>query len=145
MKITKVVEIETSPEKVFDLISNVEDFSSYSSLIKGVKKLTPNRYRWTAEIAGISFEWDAAITQFERPVNLGWSSVKGLKISGTYNLKAIDGGTRVYFTMEYHLPIHILDRLTEPLIENLLQSVAQEVLTNVKRRLKENGMKNEKP
>jgi uncharacterized membrane protein len=141
MKITKVVDIQSSPEKVFDLISMVEDFFSYSTLIKEVKKLAPKKYRWTVEIAGISFEWDAVITQFERPVKFGWSSVKGLKNSGAYKLRAVDGGTRVYFTMEYHLPLGILDRLAGSLMENFMESVAQEVLTNVKRRLEGKGMK----
>ncbi|MBF8250800.1 MAG: hypothetical protein HW382_428 [Deltaproteobacteria bacterium] len=42
--IKRTIKIAAKPEDIFDLISKVEDFPQYSSLIAYVKKFRPNKY-----------------------------------------------------------------------------------------------------
>jgi len=133
--IEKTVAIKASPEKVFDLIARVEDFTKYSSLIKEISAIGPKTYHWIVNIHGIEFEWDGRVVEMIKPRKFVWQSIKGIQNSGSYTLESVKDGTRVTFSMEYHLPSAILERLAEIIAGGFMERMASEILENVKKEL----------
>ena len=133
--IAEMVDIKAAPEKVFDLIARPEDFPKYSRLVKKVTATGSAIYHWIINIYGIELEWDAKVVEMVRPKRFAWKSIKGIQNSGSYRLKPIEGGTRVAFSMEYHLPNVILEKLAEIFAEGFMQEMASEILENVKKEL----------
>lgn len=130
--VERVVEIKASPDKVFDLIARPEGFCEYSSLVKEVTSVGEATYHWVAGIYGIEVEWYARVVEKTKPERFAWQSIKGVQNSGSYTLKPIKGGTRVIFSMEYHLPNAILEKLAEVLAGDFIEKMASELLENVK-------------
>lgn len=133
--VRKIVDIKADPEKVFDLIANVENFSQYSSLVKKITAIGPLAYHWVVNIYGIELEWDAKVFEFIKPKKFAWQSVRGVHNSGFYVLEPIKDGTRVVFFMEYLLPNAVLERLAQVLASGFMETMADELLENVKKAL----------
>src|SRR3989338_2217151 len=133
--ITEVVYIKAAPEKVFDLIARPEDFPKYSRLVKKVTATESAIYHWLVNIYGIELEWDAKVVEMVRPKRFAWKSIKGIQNAGSYRLEPIEGGTRVAFSMEYHLPSAIMERLVEVIAGGFMEKMAFELLENVKKEL----------
>jgi uncharacterized membrane protein len=133
--IARTAVIRAAPEAVFDLIARVEDFARYSRAIRAVHAVGPNRYRWVVRAAGLELEWEASVTESERPRRFAWRSLRGLENGGCFDLHPAPGGTEVRFTMSYRLANPLLERLIEPLTAPIMQRVAGEMLDEVRRRL----------
>ncbi|MBI3399479.1 MAG: SRPBCC family protein, partial [Deltaproteobacteria bacterium] len=133
--IKKVIDIKAAPEKVFDLIARVEDFSKYSSLIKKVAAIGPKTYHWVVNIYGIEFEWDAKVIEAIKPKRFVWQSIKGAQNSGSYILESVNHGTRVTFSMEYHLSGAIVEKLAEVIAGGFMEKMVSEILENIKKEL----------
>lgn len=133
--IQEAVEIKAPAEAVFDLIVNVKDFALYTGLIKEIKLISSSTYRWTVRVDGITLDWDATITECERPKRFGWRSIRGIENRGTYDLQATPDVTRVVFTMEYRLANRLVEATVAPLVEPLIRRVSADILNAVKDRL----------
>lgn len=133
--IQETVEIKAPPEDVFDLVVKVKDFALYTGLIKEIKLISGSTYRWTVRVNGITLDWDATITECERPKRFGWRSIRGIENRGTYDLQATPDGTRVAFTMEYRLANPFMETAVAPLVEPLIRRVGSDILNAVKERL----------
>jgi uncharacterized membrane protein len=133
--ISRTVTIGADIEKVFDLISHVEELPLYTDFLTEVRKINGQTYRWVARIQGITLSWDSVITEYQRPVRLAWRSIRGLQNSGAYTFARAMQGTTVTMLMELHLPSKMLERLTAPLVQPLSNSIATQILARVKRRL----------
>lgn len=133
--IKKVVEIKASPDMVFDLIARPEDFSKYSSLIKKVTAAGTAAYHWVVSIYGIEFEWDARVIESIKPKRFAWQSIKGVQNSGSYTLEPAKNGTRVAFSMEYHLSSAVMEKLAHIFASGFMEKMASEILDNVKKEL----------
>lgn len=131
--IKKTVDIKASLEKVFDLIARPEDFSKYSSLVKKVTAIGPLTYHWIVDVHGIKFEWDAKVVELIKPKRFAWQSITGVQNSGSYALEPIGNGTRVTFSMEYHLTNIILEKLAQLMADGYMERMASEILENVKK------------
>jgi uncharacterized membrane protein len=130
------LDIQAPPEKIFDLISRVEEFKNFSKLIRDVRTLSPKRFFWRAEYLGISFEWESDITVFERPERFAWESTSGIYTSGSYTLRPSNGGTCVEFKMEFNLPRRLTDIFSAPALTRIMTTVHREVLESIKKELK---------
>ncbi len=126
--LVKKVFIDAPPSKVFDLISDVESFSRYSSLIKDIRMTSPGVYHWRVEILGITLEWDSVIVECKKPERFAWRSTSGIYNTGSYTLRQVDNGTEVTFRMEYHFKGGFLNNLTAPLISQITSMVTEELL-----------------
>ena len=132
--ITKRLFIRASPERVFDLISDVEHFPHYSKHIKEVKLISPGKYAWRVEFFSKSFTWKANVKS-DPPKSYTWQSTTGIYNAGSYMLEPLGEGTSVVFKMEYHMPFSLLDKITGPIVEGLMKSISSELITKVKSEL----------
>lgn len=133
--ISQSVTINADVETVFDLISRVEEFPLYASMLKEVREIDHHTYRWVARVRGLTVSWNSVITEFHRPTRLAWRSTRGFKNSGTYRLTKIREGTRVELTIEYNFQGGLLDGLMETLVFPLARAAAASILAKVKARL----------
>jgi len=136
-KVSYEISISAPPEKVFDIISGVEDFAKYSSLIKEIKRLNGKRFLWKIEVFGIPLTWEAEVTESKKPEIFRWRSVKGVYNAGSYSLKPSGKGTAVRFEMQYTIPIKIIEEITYPIISPIIKDVYAELLANIRKELEE--------
>ncbi len=134
--IERTAPIRAAPEAVFDLISRVEDFPQYCRVIRAVRALGHDAWRWTIRVAGFELEWDAVVTEeTRRPWHFAWRSIRGVENSGSFDLRPVAGGTEVRLAMSYRLSSPLLERLVDAVAAPLMQRVAGELLEHVRRRL----------
>jgi len=134
---SQTVEIRASPEAVFDIISQVENFSQYTKLIKSISKIKEKTYHWKAHLGAFPIEWDAVILEEYRPWRFAWHSIKGFQNSGSYTLTPTPEGTSICFEMEYHLKTSFMEKALSPLSDRYIKKLSQEILSAIKNRLEE--------
>ena len=135
--ISKTVVIHASPEDVYDLIARVEDFVLYSSMIREIRHTSPDTYHWRVQIAGFPLEWNAVITERERPRRLAWRTITGMHNAGSYTLAPVEAGTEVSFVMQYELPELFAEMVLAPVLDPLVQHMETNILEAIKRRLEQ--------
>lgn len=135
--LSRTVRIAAPPERVFDLVSDVEGFSRHSTFIREIRQTEPGVYRWRVELLGITFSWDSVVSEKRRPERFSWRSREGIFNRGTYELTPVEGGTEVSFRMEYRLTGKTLEMILAPMLDQLISVVATELLYHVKREIEE--------
>ncbi len=130
--ISESVTINADIDTVFDLISRVEEFPLYVSMLKEVREIGHHTYRWVAQARGLTLDWDSVITEFHRPTCLTWRSIRGFNNSGTYRLMRIPEGTRVELTIEYSFDGGLFNGLMEALVIPLTRAATASILARVK-------------
>ncbi|MDT8318313.1 MAG: SRPBCC family protein [bacterium] len=133
--ISRSVEIMADADRVYDLISKVEEFSLYSDLIDSIKETTPKTYHWKARLGAIPVEWDAVVIEERRPRRFAWRSIKGFENSGSYTLTPSGSGTTVCFEMEFHLPVSILEQAISLLSDRYMNKLSEDILGEIKKRI----------
>jgi uncharacterized membrane protein len=105
--IEKSIQIDASPEDVYDLWSNYENFPRFMSHVVEVRDLGRRRSHWVVRgPAGSHFEWDSVLTEQSRPHRLAWRSEPGAEIgqSGSVQFEPNRGSTRVTVRLSYSPP-----------------------------------------
>ena len=108
--IEKFIEIEASVGRVFELVSDFENFPRWMSNIKSVERLDRYSTLWTAATAfGTDVEWEAVTTQFEPDERLVWHSVRGdLDAAVEIVLSETNRGTTLMrVLLDYDFPVGI--------------------------------------
>lgn len=109
--IQKSIRIEASPEQVYDLWTNYENFPRFMSHVVEVRDLSNQRTHWVVKgPAGTEFEWDALHTEQSRPHRLAWRSEPGSQIeqAGSVQFEPSRGGTRVTVHLAYTPPAGVV-------------------------------------
>lgn len=135
MIISRTVDIKATPDRVYDLICMVEEFSLFSDLIDSIKETAPKTYHWKARIGVIPIEWDAVIIEDCRPRRFAWHSIKGFQNSGSYTLTPSSSGTTVCFEMEFHLTVSILEQALSHLTGSYMNRLSEDMLSEIKKKL----------
>jgi uncharacterized membrane protein len=108
--IEKFIEIEASVGRVFDLVSDFENFPRWMSNIRSVERLDRYSTLWTAATAfGTDVEWEAVTTQFEPDERIVWHSVRGdLDAAVEIVLSETNRGTTLMrLLLDYDFPVGI--------------------------------------
>jgi uncharacterized membrane protein len=103
----KSIRIDASPEEVYDMFANYENFPRFMSHVAEVRDLGHRRSHWAVKgPAGSTFEWDSVLTEQSRPYRLAWRSEPGAEIanSGSIQFEPWRDGTRVTVRMSYSPP-----------------------------------------
>lgn len=105
--VTRSIHIDASPDKVYELWSNYENFPHFMSNVIEVRDLGNRRSHWVVRgPAGTEFRFDSVLTEQSRPRRLAWRSEPGAEIeqSGSVEFQPSRGGTRVTVRMSYVPP-----------------------------------------
>lgn len=107
IEVQRSIEIKASPETVFDIWTNYENFPHFMSHVVEVRDLGQQRSHWIVKgPANANLEWDSVLTECSRPTTLAWKSEPGAEIenSGLVYLEPYRGGTRAIVKMSYSPP-----------------------------------------
>ena len=107
----KSIHIDASPDEVYDLWANYENFPRFMSHVVEVRDLGRHRSHWVVKgPGGTEFEWNSVLTEQSRPHRLAWRSEPGAEIpqSGSIQFESHRGGTDVTVRMSYTPPAGVL-------------------------------------
>ncbi len=101
------IEIDASPDVVFDVWSRYENFPHFMSHVIEVSDLGQNRSHWVVQgVGGTEVEFDSVLTSFDRPNHLAWRSEPGAMVDNEawVLLEPVKGGTRATVSMSWRPP-----------------------------------------
>jgi uncharacterized membrane protein len=103
----KSIRIDASPDEVYDMWTNYENFPRFMSHVVEVRDLGRRRSHWVVQgPAGTQFEFDSVLTEQTKNRRLAWRSEPGAQIpnSGSVEFEPYRGGTRVTVRLSYSPP-----------------------------------------
>ena len=117
--IQKTIHINAPVEKVYEFLSNYENFPQFMRNIRSVQVFADGRSHWiVAGPLGSSIEWDAMTTRTDPNSLIEWSTIVGSPVehAGTIKLDSTgDGTTRVHIRMSYNPPAGALGHVVAKL------------------------------
>jgi uncharacterized membrane protein len=122
-KVTKSIEIEASPEKVFAFIL---DSKKLNEISKGNLEMEPtskepvgvgSTSHWVATAGGNQQEWDMEVTEFVKNKKFVARTIGASKFKSTmlFTLEPTAKGAKLTYSMDYELPYSVLGKLVDKL------------------------------
>jgi carbon monoxide dehydrogenase subunit G len=122
-KLTKSIEIEASPEKVFAFIIDSEKLNEMN---KGNLEMEPtskgpvgvgSTSHWVGTAGGNQQEFDMEITEFVKNKKAASRTIGAskFKMTASYALEPTAKGTKLTYSMDYELPYSVLGKLVDKL------------------------------
>jgi carbon monoxide dehydrogenase subunit G len=143
-KLTKSIEIEASPEKVFAFLSDLEKLNEITKGFQEIEKTSkgPVGVGTTGHIVGKAggsqFELDMEITEFEKnkKISMRTMGASKLKAQMTDTLEPTAKGTKLTRTSDYQLPYSILGKMIDKLkVSKDMEKSLEKVLSETKKAL----------
>ena len=116
--IRKTIRVEAPVEEVFEVLSDYENFPAFMRNVRSVRMYADGRSHWAvAGPAGVSVEWDAEITAYERNEVLAWRTVANSSVAhaGIIRFERAGSGTRLDIHMTYSPPAGALGHVAAKL------------------------------
>lgn len=107
VEIEKTIEINATPEAVFDIWRRYENFPYFLSHVVEMRDLGHNRSYWMMQgHGGAEVEWNSLLTVSERPAKLAWQSESDTSVMhhGTVLLTPTEMGTRATVKLTWSPP-----------------------------------------
>ncbi|OWW19756.1 SRPBCC family protein [Noviherbaspirillum denitrificans] len=107
VELNKTIYIEAAPEAVFDAWSDYKNFPQFMSNVQEVRDVGDGRTHWVVSgPAGMRIEWDAAVTESDRPHTLAWRTTQEAEVAhtGRVRFEPAGTGTRASVHMTYKPP-----------------------------------------
>jgi uncharacterized membrane protein len=99
--VTKSVDVNVPIRAAYDQWTQFEEFPRFMEGVKEVRQLDDTHLHWTAEIAGVTKEWDAEITEQHPDERVAWKSTSGAPNAGVVTFHRLDDDhTRVTLQMD---------------------------------------------
>jgi uncharacterized membrane protein len=106
--VMKTIAIEAPADEVFAYFLAFENFPKFMRHVRGVRRVDEDRWHWTVQGGGMTFEWDGIITRCEPPSRVAWTSTEAaaIKNHGEATFEAIsDRATRLTIHLVYSPPL----------------------------------------
>ncbi len=107
VELEKSIRIDASPEEVYEMWSNYENFPRFMSHVVEVRDIGRRRSHWVVQgPAGSQFEWDSVLTEQSKGKRLAWRSEPGAQIAnaGSVTFEPYRGGTLATVRLSYTPP-----------------------------------------
>lgn len=112
IKVRKAINIDASPDEVFRLWANPENYPRFMEHVREVRKIGDGRYHWVVDAPGGStVEWDAVVTDYEPRKKMSWETVPGTPVPQTGFTRLDeneDGSTRLDVQLTYNPPVGLI-------------------------------------
>jgi ribosome-associated toxin RatA of RatAB toxin-antitoxin module len=143
-KLTKSVEIEASPEKVFTFVN---DMKKMNDAMKGWAEgeLTSEgaggvgaKSHYVGVAGGQQAEWDMEVTEFVKNKKIASRTIGAskFKMTNSWVLEPTTKGTKFTFSMEYEVPYSILGKLVDKLkVSKDMEIKMSKMMENMKKAL----------
>jgi len=143
-KVTKSIEIEASPEKVFAFINDQEKmnelskgFSEAEYTSKGPVGVGTTMH-YVGKAGGSQAEWDMVITEFvkNKKVSMHTIGASKFKFQGSHILEPTAKGTKLTNSADYELPYSILGKIVNKLrVQKDIEKQMEKELMDLKKAL----------
>ncbi|MFV2127599.1 SRPBCC family protein [Micromonospora sp. LOL_013] len=99
--VTEYVDVAVPVRAAYNQWTQFEEFPQFMEGVSEVTQVSETLTRWTTEIAGVSREFDAKITEQIPDERVAWTATGGVKQAGVITFHRLDDGhTRVTAQME---------------------------------------------
>ncbi|HET7583187.1 MAG TPA: SRPBCC family protein [Candidatus Limnocylindria bacterium] len=99
--VTKSVDVNVPIRAAYDQWTQFEEFPRFMEGVKEVRQLDDTHLHWKAEIAGVTKEWDAEITEQHPDERVAWKSTSGAPNAGVVTFHRLDDDhTRVTLQLD---------------------------------------------
>ena len=99
--VTKSVDVNVPIRAAYDQWTQFEEFPRFMEGVKEVRQLDDTHLHWKAEIAGVTKEWDAEITEQHPDQRVAWKSTSGASNAGVVTFHRLDDDhTRVTLQLD---------------------------------------------
>jgi uncharacterized membrane protein len=100
--IEQSVDVEVPVRTAYDQWTQFETFPQFMEGVEKITQLDDTRTHWVTEIAGVTREFDAEITEQEPDQRIAWTSVDEPKQAGVVTFHRLDDNrTRVMLQMDF--------------------------------------------
>ena len=99
--IEKTIDVDVPVRTAYDQWTQFESFPKFMEGVEQVRQLDDTHVHWTAEIGGITREWDAEIIDQTPDERVTWRSTDGTTNQGTVSFAPQAPGTRVTLRLEF--------------------------------------------
>ncbi|HYC43534.1 MAG TPA: SRPBCC family protein [Noviherbaspirillum sp.] len=138
IELHKTVYIEAAPEAVFDAWSAYENFPQFMSNVLEVRDTGNGHSHWVVSgPAGTRIEWDAMVTESDRPRTLAWRTTQEAEVghTGRVRFEPAGDGTRVSVHMTYRPPAGVVGDAVATLFNGNPKHQLEEDLLRMKRHI----------
>ena len=141
-KITKSIEIEASPEKIFALMLDAEKMNEITKgYLEGeITSKGPvgvgTTIHYVGKSGGQQTEFDMEITEFVKDKRLSNRTIGAnkLKMTGTWTLEPTATGTKLTVNSDYELPYSILGKIVDKLrVSKDMEKSTEKELSGIKK------------
>jgi hypothetical protein len=127
-KVEKQIVVNVPVSTVYSQWTQFEDFPHFMGGVESVMRLSDDRLKWVARIAGVRREWEARILEQVADRRVAWAATAGATNSGAVEFDDAGGGrTSLKLTLEYQ-PEGVVDK-----VGDLLHIVARQAEHDLKK------------
>ena len=137
-KLTKSIEIEASPEKVFTFINDDKKMNEAGSVKVETTSEGPVGVGTTRHLVGPKMEWDLEVTEFVKNKKIAQRTIGASKFKMTdlWTLEPTAKGTKLTFSADYELPYSLLGKVVDKVrVGKLIEKQQSQTLENMKKAL----------
>lgn len=134
--IEKSIDVAVPVHAAYDQWTQFETFPEFMEGVEQVRQIDDTHLHWTAEIGGITREWDAEIIDQTTDERVTWHSTDGTTNRGTVSFAPEAPGTRVTLRLEFE-PEGIVEHVGDVL--GVVERRAQGDLERFKAFIEEGG------
>jgi hypothetical protein len=110
-KVEKRIVVEVPVSTAYNQWTQFEDFPHFMGGVESVTRLSDDRLRWVAHIAGVRREWEAQILEQVPDRRVAWASTEGATNSGVVEFReAGDNRAGLALTLEYQ-PAGVVEKV----------------------------------
>ena len=100
--IEQSIDVAVPVRTAYDQWTQFEDFPQFMEGVEKITQLSDTRTHWVTEIAGVTREFDAEITEQEPDQRIAWTSVDEPKQAGVVTFHRLDDSlTRVMLQLDF--------------------------------------------
>ncbi len=97
----KSMVIHAPIDRVYNVWMNFEDFPIIMDHVAEITLRNPVVSHWKVELSGMTFEFDAEITELKENKHIAWKSRTGIKHTGTVDFAEVPEGTKLTIHLDY--------------------------------------------
>ena len=137
--VTKKITINAPVAKVFEFVTNAENWTRYVTSLVDVKELSSphiepdTTFKWTYRMLGMNFHGVGRITENVKNKRFGLKMEGNFPILETYTFTKTEGGTELNAEIQYEMPGKIMNVIANRgLMEKVNKKEAENVLAKIK-------------
>lgn len=137
--VTKKITINAPVAKVFEFVTNAENWTRYVTSLVDVRELSSptiepgTTFRWTYRMLGMNFHGIGRVTENVKNKKFGLKMEGSFPILETYTFTKTEGGTELNAEIQYEMPGKIMSVISNKgLMEKMNKKETENVLAKIK-------------